>query len=44
MVQEPLVVTAFDRLSIVVIDDDRAVLQRVEAFLNAASVGGVPDP
>jgi DNA-binding NarL/FixJ family response regulator len=41
MSQEPLVITAFDRLRIVVIDDDRAILQLVEAFLNAASVGGV---
>lgn len=41
MSQEPLVVTAFDRLQIVLIDDDRAVLQLVEAFLNAAMVGSV---
>ncbi|MGE4064047.1 MAG: response regulator [Rhodospirillaceae bacterium] len=41
MSQEPLIVTAFDRLRFVVIDDDRAILQVVEAFLNAAHVGGV---
>lgn len=41
MAQEPLVVTAFDRLRFVVIDDDRAILQIVEAFLATASVGGV---
>jgi DNA-binding NarL/FixJ family response regulator len=41
MSQEPLVVTAFDRLRFMVIDDDRAILQVVEAFLNAAEVGGV---
>jgi DNA-binding NarL/FixJ family response regulator len=41
MSQEPLVVTAFDRLRFVVIDDDRAILQIVEAFLTSAQVGGV---
>ncbi len=41
MSQEPLVVTAFDRLRFIVIDDDRAILQMVEAFLNAAAAGGV---
>ncbi|MCC6913437.1 MAG: response regulator [Rhodospirillaceae bacterium] len=41
MSQEPLVVTAFDRLRFIVIDDDRVLLQLVEAFLNAAAAGGV---
>lgn len=41
MSQEPLIVTAFDRLRFVVIDDDRTILQLVEAFLTAAMVGGV---
>ncbi|MGE3332877.1 MAG: response regulator [Rhodospirillaceae bacterium] len=41
MSQEPLVVTSFDRLRFIVIDDDRAILQVVEAFLNAAAAGGV---
>lgn len=41
MSQEPLIITAFDRLRFVVIDDDRAILQVVEGFLNAALVGGV---
>ncbi len=38
---EPLVLTAFDRLRFIVIDDDRATLQLVEAFLNASEVGAV---
>lgn len=41
MSQEPLVLTSFDRLRFVVIDDDRAILQMVEAFLSTVSVGGV---
>jgi DNA-binding NarL/FixJ family response regulator len=41
MSQEPLIVTAFDRLRFLVIDDDRAILQVVEAFLKAFTVGGV---
>lgn len=41
MSTEPLVVTAFDRLRFVVIDDDRATLQVVEAFLTSVAAGGV---
>lgn len=41
MALEPLVVTSFERLRIIVIDDDRAILQMVEAFLSAAAVGSV---
>jgi DNA-binding NarL/FixJ family response regulator len=41
MSQEPLIVTSFDRLRFIVIDDDRAILQMMEALLSAASVGGV---
>lgn len=39
MSQEPLLLTAFDQLRIVVIDDDRAILQLVESILKAAEVG-----
>jgi len=38
---EPLVVTSFDRLHFLAIDDDRAILELVDAFLHLASVGGV---
>lgn len=41
MSQEPLVVTSFEHTKFVVIDDDRSTLQVVEAFLTAASAGGV---
>lgn len=41
MSQEPLIVTAFDRLQFIVIDDDPATLQAVEAILASAMVGGV---
>ncbi|MEQ9449835.1 MAG: response regulator [Rhodospirillaceae bacterium] len=38
---EPLLVTAFDRLRFLVIDDDRAILELVDAMLRMASVGSV---
>jgi len=41
MSQEPLLVVSFDRLRFLVIDDDRAILQLVEAFLSGLSAGGV---
>ena len=41
MSTEPLIVTSFDRLRFVVIDDDRPILQVVEAFLTSAAAGGV---
>lgn len=41
MSTEPLIVTSFDRLRFIVIDDDRAILQVVEAFLTSAEAGGV---
>ena len=37
----PLVVTSFDNLRIVVIDDDRAVAELVGGFLQAVKVGSV---
>jgi CheY-like chemotaxis protein len=41
MSTEPLIVNSFERLRFVVIDDDRPILQVVEAFLTAAAAGGV---
>ena len=41
MSTEPLIVTSFDRLRFIVIDDDRAVLQIVEAVLTSVAAGGV---
>lgn len=38
---EPLIVTSFEALRVLVIDDDRAILELVEAILKAAGVGGV---
>lgn len=38
---EPLIVTSFETLRVLVIDDDRAVLEVVEAMLKAAGIGGV---
>jgi CheY-like chemotaxis protein len=38
---EPLIVTSFENLRVLVIDDDRAILDVVEAFLKASSIGGV---
>lgn len=38
---EPLIVTSFDTLRVLVIDDDRAILDVVEAILKAAGIGGV---
>jgi DNA-binding NarL/FixJ family response regulator len=38
---EPLLVTSFDHLRIVVIDDDRAVAELVGGFLQAAKVGSI---
>ena len=38
---EPLIVTSFDSLRVLVIDDDRAVLEVVDALLKAAGIGGV---
>jgi len=36
---EPLVVTSFDHLRVVLIDADRAVAELVGAFLQSAKVG-----
>src|SRR3954467_4934953 len=38
---EPLIVTSFDHLRIIVIDDDRAIVELVGGFLQAANVGSV---
>ena len=38
---EPLLVTAFDRLRFLVVDDDRAILEMVDAMLRMAGVGSV---
>jgi DNA-binding NarL/FixJ family response regulator len=38
---EPLIVTPFDRLRFMTIDDDRAMLDLTEALLKAAGVGSV---
>lgn len=38
---EPLIVTPFDRLRFLAIDDDRAILELVEAMLHMAGVGSV---
>jgi CheY-like chemotaxis protein len=38
---EPLVVTPFESLRVLVVDDDRAVLELVEGFLRAANVASV---
>jgi len=41
MNDEPLVLTPFDRLRILVIDDDRAILELLDAILRLAGVGSV---
>ncbi len=41
MAQEPLIVTSFDRLSFLVIDDDHTILQVIEAFLKDAMAASV---
>jgi len=41
MADEPLVLTPFDRLRILVIDDDRAILELLDAILRLAGVGSV---
>lgn len=38
---EPLIVTPFDRLRFLAIDDDRAILELVDAMLRMAGVGSV---
>jgi len=38
---EPLILTPFDRLRLLVIDDDRAILELVDAMLRMAGVGSV---
>lgn len=38
---EPLIVTSFEAVRVLVIDDDRAILEVVEAILKTAGVGGV---
>lgn len=38
---EPLILTSFDTLRVLVIDDDRAILEVVEAILKTAGVGSV---
>jgi len=38
---EPLILTPFDRLRILAIDDDRALLELIDAFLRMAGVGSV---
>ncbi len=38
---EPLLVTAFDRLRFLVVDDDRAILEMVDAMLRMAGAGSV---
>ncbi|MHB1206512.1 MAG: response regulator [Rhodospirillaceae bacterium] len=38
---EPLVVTSFETLRVLVVDDDRAILEVVEAILKASGIGGV---
>ena len=38
---EPLVVTSFETLRMLVVDDDRAILEVVEAMLKIAGIGGV---
>ena len=41
MSSEPLIVTPFDKLRFLVIDDDRAILELLEAILRLAGVGSV---
>ena len=38
---QPLILTSFDRMRFMVIDDDRTLVELVEAMLLMASVGGV---
>lgn len=38
---QPLILTSFDRMRFMVIDDDRALVELVEAMLLVAAVGGV---
>jgi len=38
---EPLILTPFDRLRFLVIDDDRAILELIDAMLRIAGVGSV---
>ena len=38
---EPLVLTSFETLRVLVIDDDRAILEVVEALLKTAGIAGV---
>lgn len=38
---EPLIVTSFEALRVLVVDDDRAILEVVEAILKASGIGGV---
>ena len=38
---QPLILTSFDRMRFMVIDDDRALVELVEAMLLMAAVGGV---
>lgn len=38
---EPLIVTSLDTLRVLLIDDDRAILEAIDAILKAAGVGGV---
>ena len=38
---QPLILTSFDRMRFMVIDDDRALVELVEAMLLIAAVGGV---
>jgi CheY-like chemotaxis protein len=40
-VTEPLIVTPFDNLRFLAVDDDRAVLELVDALLRSAGVGSV---
>jgi CheY-like chemotaxis protein len=40
-VNEPLIVTSFETLRVLVIGDDRAILELVEAVLKSAGIGGV---
>ena len=38
---EPLIVTSFETLRVLVVDDDRAILNVVEAILKASGIGSV---
>ncbi len=38
---QPLILTSFDRMRFMVVDDDRTLIELVEAMLLMASVGGV---